>query len=111
MNHLSPNKMAKLINDVFLEPQRSHDPLSTSNKIEIDHQESPIQVSEYDTFIELKSQLNSNIKSSGPDKIAPWFLKYFAEILAYPVSLLLNCSFRAEKLPKQWKRANISPLP
>ncbi len=49
-----------------------YDPLSTSNKL--NHQESPIQVSEYDTFIKLKS-LNSN-KSSGPDKIAPWFLKY-----------------------------------
>ncbi len=95
MNHRSPNEMAKLINDAFLEPQRSYDPLSTSSKIEIDHQESPIQVSEYDTFIKLKS-LNSNT-SSGPDKIAPWFLKYFAEILAYPVSLLLNCSFLVEK--------------
>ncbi len=60
-------------------------------------------------YIKLKS-LNSN-KRSVPGKIAPWFLKYFAEIFAYPVSLLLNCSFRAEKLPKQWKRANISPLP
>ncbi len=38
MNHLSPNEMAKLINDAFLEPQRSYDPLFTSNKIEIDHQ-------------------------------------------------------------------------
>ncbi len=64
-----------------------------------------MQVSEYDTLIKLKSH-NSN-KSSGPDKIAPWFLKYFAEILAYPVTLLLNCSFRAEKLPKQRKRAII----
>ncbi len=96
MDHLSPYKMAKLINDAFL---ISYNPLSTTNKIEIDHQESPIQVSEYDTFIKLKS-LNSN-KRSGPDKIAPWFLKHFAEVLAYPVSFLLNCSFRAEKLPKQ----------
>ena len=55
MDHLSPNEVAKLINDAFLEPQLSYDPLSTSNKIDIDHQESPIQVSEYDTFIKLKS--------------------------------------------------------
>ncbi len=42
MNHLSPNEMAKLINDALWEPQLSYDPLSTSNKIDIDHQESPI---------------------------------------------------------------------
>ena len=26
MNHLSPSEMGKLINDAFLEPQRSYDP-------------------------------------------------------------------------------------
>ena len=48
MDHLSPYKMAKLINDAFL---ISYNPLSTTNKIEIDHQESPIQVSEYDAHL------------------------------------------------------------
>ena len=67
----------------------SYDPLSTSNKL--NHQESPIQVSEYDTFIKLKS-LNSN-KSSAPDKIAPWFLKYFAEIFGISCQFALKLFF------------------
>ena len=108
MDCLSPNEMATVINNIFLEPQLGYDPLSTSVKIYADHDETPIHVSEYDTFMKLKS-LNSN-KSSGPDQISPWLLKYFAEILAYSVSLLLNYSFRAENLPMQWKNANTSPL-
>ena len=109
IDRLSSNEVATSINDVFLEPQLAYDPLSTLDKINIVHAETPIQVSEYDTFVKLNS-LNSN-KSPGADQIPPWLLKHFAEILAYPVSLLLNCSFRAEKLPMQWKKANISPLP
>ena len=80
MDCLSPNEMATVINDIFLEPQLGYDPLFTSVKIYADHDESPIHVSEYDTFMKLKS-LNSN-KSSGPDQISPWLLKYFAESFA-----------------------------
>lgn len=109
MDCLSPDAVAKQINDAFLEPQLCYVPLSMSDRINIDHEETPIQVSEYDTFIKIKF-LNPN-KSSGADQIPSWLLKHFAEILAYPVSLLLNCSFCVGKLSMKWKRANDSPLP
>jgi hypothetical protein len=68
-----------------------------------------VQVTEFDTFTKLKA-LNPN-KSPGPDGIPPWVYKEFAEILAYPISLILNCSYKQEKLPSVWKKANISPVP
>ena len=54
--------------------------------------------------------LNPN-KSPGPNGIPSWVYKEFAEILAYPISLILNSSYKQEKLPSAWKKANISPVP
>ena len=57
----------------------------------------------------LKS-LNSG-KAPGPDRIANWVLKEYADILAPPISVLLNVSYCKQKLPSAWKRANITPIP
>jgi hypothetical protein len=62
--------------------------------------------------------LNANVfcsirvhKAAGPDNIPNWVLKGFAHILALPVSMLTNVSFKKEQLPLIWKCANITPLP
>ena len=68
-----------------------------------------LQVNELDTYKSLKS-LNPD-KSSGPDGISPWLYKAYAEILAYPFSVILNCSYNQGKLPSIWKSANTSPIP
>jgi hypothetical protein len=58
--------------------------------------------------------LNANVfcsisvhKAAGPDNIPNWVLKGFAHILALPVSMLTNVSFKKEQLPLIWKCANI----
>jgi hypothetical protein len=62
--------------------------------------------------------LNANVfcsisvhKAAGPDNIPNWVLKGFAHILALPVSMLTNLSFKKEQLPLIWKCANIYPPP
>jgi hypothetical protein len=50
-------------------------------------------------------------KAPGPDGIPNWILKTYGEILASPISNLLNTSYQEEKLPIVWKRANIAPIP
>ncbi|CAB4020060.1 Hypothetical predicted protein, partial [Paramuricea clavata] len=44
-------------------------------------------------------------KSSGPDNLPNWMLKSFADLLAEPVTVILNASFREERLPPVWKLA------
>ena len=68
-----------------------------------------MQVNELDTYESLKS--HNPDKSSGPDGISPWVYKAYAEILAYPVSVILNCSYNQGKLLSLWKSANILPIP
>ena len=47
----------------------------------------------------------------GPDGIPGWVLKENADILARPISDILNQSYSEKCLPQSWKCANIVPIP
>ena len=62
---------------------------------------------------EVKSKL-ANIevsKAAGPDRILNRVLREFPDELAYPVTDLLNRSFKAGLFPESWKQSFISPIP
>ena len=44
-------------------------------------------------------------------KVPNWLLREYAVILALPISLLLNASYKQQRLPSIWKFANASLLP
>ena len=50
-------------------------------------------------------------KSPGPDNIPNWLLKEYAELLADPITDILNTSFKEQKVPTTWRAANITPIP
>ena len=60
--------------------------------------------------MKLLATLNPS-KACGPDEIPNWLLKEYAELLAFPVSKIINSSFKEQRLPKIWKLADVSPLP
>ena len=49
-------------------------------------------------------------KSSGPDKIEPFFFKVAAGLIAEPITSILNLSLYAGELPSSWKSAMVLPL-
>jgi hypothetical protein len=100
--------LANEINVAFLEPQKSYLKLSPSCKINTSGHPIPSVTTEM-----IAKQLSSISvhKAAGPDNIPSWVLKDFAHILAPPVSMLTNVSFKKEHLPLIWKCANITPLP
>ena len=83
-------------------------PLSPNTSTNPD-QESAFQVSEFSVLKKL-SALNPT-KATGPDGIPGWLLKENADLLALPVTDILNCSFKEARLPQSWKDANITPVP
>ena len=50
-------------------------------------------------------------KACGPDGILNWLLKDYAELLAFPITIIINASFKEQRLPRIWKIAELSPLP
>ena len=60
----------------------------------------------YDNLIHLNKH-----KAPGPDGLPNWVLKEYAELLAQPVTDILNSSYKEQKLPSIWKHADITPLP
>ena len=49
--------------------------------------------------------------SSGPDDVSGKLLKHIAPILSQPLAVLCNACVRSSFIPKQWKDANIVPIP
>ena len=104
--------LANLINSSFLSPMSVFEPLRArpsehNNAAPVEPR--PRLITEYSVLQKLRT-LNPN-KASGPDQIPSWLLKDNADILAAPVADILNSSFQESRLPKSWKRADITPLP
>ena len=114
IDHLSLEELA--INRTFLEAMNENHPLSIDNSsslyqhIATDSSSVIKTVTSPESMLTKLKSLNVS-KAPGPDGIPNWILKTYREILASPISNLLNSSYQQERLPDTWKRANITPIP
>ena len=101
IDHLSSKELANLINSTFLEPMSTYHPLRDEDLSNL-HQDIPTDppsvvktiTSPASVLTKLKN-LNAS-KAPGPDGIPNWILKTYGEILASPISNLLNTSYLEE---------------
>ena len=107
---MSYEELANVINQAFLEPLEEYRVTQPLTKLPVD-EDSPelLEVSEL-RVMKLLASLNPS-KACGPDEIPNWLLKEYAELLAFPVSKIINASFEEQILPRVWKFADVSPLP
>ena len=40
-----------------------------------------------------------------------WLLKEYCDLVAYPITEILNASYAEQRLPAIWKMADVTPLP
>ena len=114
LQHLgfSPGVLANYINSAFLTPMQIFEPLTHNpfDPPQANNEGHAVNmISEFSTFMKL-SALNPS-KAHGPDGIPAWLLKENADLLAGPVSAILNSSFHESRLPPSWKEANVVPVP
>ena len=95
--------LANIINEAFLSPMHCFTPLSTASPYTTfsNYSENPLVVS-VDSVPKKLSKLNP-CKANGPYNIPGWLFKEHADILAGPVSDILNYS--------SWKHADVVPVP
>ena len=108
-SELSSKDQANLINTAFLEPLNQYklaSPLSYRNLEEL----SEIPTVSVERVRKALNGLNKH-KACGPDEIPNWLLKDFSDILAQPITSIINASYKEQQLPKMWKTANVTPLP
>ncbi|EDO37333.1 predicted protein [Nematostella vectensis] len=104
--------IADTINTAFLSPMNVFEPLSEKCHLTPESEEHAytLQVSQLSVLKKLATQLNPS-KACGPDGMPGWILKEKADLLAEPVTDILNCSFKEARLPQSWKDADIAPVP
>ena len=107
---MSYEELANVINQAFLEPLEEYRLTQPLTKLPVDEDwPELLEVSEL-RVMKLLASLNPS-KVCGPDDIPNWLLKEYAELLAFPVSKIINASFKEQSLPRIWKFADVSPLP
>ena len=110
VEHLPLADLANAINNAFLEPMQEFDPFNPNDDQTTSMSDQPLDITTpWETYNKLK--LLSTSKAPGPDDVPNFVYKEYAEILACPVSSLINCSLRHQFLPSLWKLANIIPIP
>ena len=96
------------INHALLEPLEEYRLSDEIPRLPLEDQY--LVVAEYDVYKRL-SNLNA-AKAGDPNGICNWIQREHSEFLGpYPVSVILNASFKEQQLPKSWKLAAVTPLP
>ena len=106
---LSGPDQANAINSAFLEPlqvYKLHEPLA---HFPLEDTPKFLTVSE-ERVQKVLANLNQS-KASGPDNVPNWLLKEYSDILAFPITQILNASYREQRLLTIWKMADVPPLP
>ena len=109
----NPNELedlANMINKTFLEPTKDFNALLIETDDDVPRENTqPFQVSEMSVNRKLTKLIKT--KATGPDGIPVWLLKENSDILAAPISEILNSSYQEAGLPQSWKCADIVPIP
>ena len=106
-----PQVLANTINAAFLVPMQGFTHLVSPPSAEVSGCIEPadvLQVSQSDVLGALLKP-NPN-KAPGPDCVSSWLLGEYVDLLARPVTSVLNCSFSEQRLPQTWKSEDVVPI-
>jgi hypothetical protein len=106
---LQRRELASAVNPAFIAATKSLPPLSEYEKIHIEESSVPYTISDITIESQLK-KIQSN-KAPGPDGIPNWILNTFSMELSEPVTIIFNNSIKQAQVPRQWKEADVIPVP
>jgi len=49
-------------------------------------------------------------RSMGPNRIHPWVLSALTDVIAEPLSIIFERSWRTGEVPEDWRKANVTPI-
>jgi len=73
------------------------------------YREDDLPLVEEDCMRDRLSNLDTH-KSMGPDEMHPQVLRELADVIAEPLSIIFERSWRTGEVPKDWRKANVTPI-
>ena len=111
----SLSHLANTINQTFLEPMNTFQPLNSDHSHALNvsgtSNQLPSTITTTESYIFQKLSSIVPTKAHGPDTIPGWLLKENADVLASSVCTILNSSYLKNRLPAAWKLADVIPIP
>ena len=104
---LSEQAIANMFNSAFVEPLKSFQRLESIPPLRKGTHTADLSES---AILSALEKLNPR-KAAGPDEIPNRLPKECADILAYHVSSITNCSIAENRPPLAWKMAHVRPIP
>ena len=109
LNDQPPQALANSLNGALLEPLQDYRLDDSLVPLHLEDAPEFLEVPEHQVY-QLLCKLNSK-KACGPDGIPNCLLKEYAVFLVYPITKVLNTSFKKQRLPSMWKLADVTPIP
>ena len=100
--------LADNLNRAFVNIMKDYQPLKDSVRVSVEDDE-PITLTE--ELVEKKLRAISTSRASGPDELPNWIIKEYSDILAAPITVIMNSSFVECHVPRLWKIADVPPIP
>ena len=73
------------------------------------HREDDFPLVEEDCMRDCLSDLNTH-KSMGPNGMHPRVLRELVDVIAEPLSIIFERSWRTGEVPEDWRKANVTPV-
>ena len=101
LESLPMHEVADHINYALLEPFEEYRLTDKIPKIPLEEDHAP-------EFLVVRA---GRLQETFPYQSCNWLLREYGEFLAFPVYVILNASFKEQRLPSFWKLADVTPLP
>jgi len=110
LSELSFKEQANATNSALLKPLEEYKLPAPLERVPLES-DSPEILRVTEQRVQRALEVLNPRKACGPDRTPNWLLKQYCNLVAYPITEILNASYAEQRLPTIWKMDDVTTLP